>query len=389
VQPRRPIIALAPNDWLTAWAGRQQLLSKLAARGWPVLYSIGTMSLWDRGGARWQRAGLATDFVLTDGVWLDTPGRLQAHWPRSAGWTQRAMAAHARRLAAFARSLGPEPPLLFLFHPRFLDYADLIPHAALAYHAFDDFSGLPGWTDAQATQEARLAARADVVFAVSREVGERLPAPGPSRYIELQNGADADAFAAGSAQPCPPDLAAVPGPRIGYVGRISLKLDVELLRSLAEARPAFQWVYIGPVSFPREGSDRAAFDALTRLPNVHFLGEKSHRELPAYQAHMNVNILCYKTSPGWWVSCYPLKIHEYLASGPPVVATALASLREFGAVLAMPDAETSGWLAAVDAAVAGHGIGTRATRLATAAANSWDHRVDLLESHLARLPRAA
>jgi hypothetical protein len=89
------------------------------------------------------------------------------------------------------------------------------------------------------------------------------------------------------------------------------------------------------------------------------------------------------------VSCYPLKIHEYLASGPPVVATALASLREFGAVLAMPAAETSGWLAAVDAAVAGHGIGTRATRLATAAANSWDHRVDLLESHLARLPRAA
>jgi glycosyltransferase involved in cell wall biosynthesis len=273
-----------------------------------------------------------------------------------------------------------------LFHPRFVDYVDLVPHQALVYHAYDAFSEVPGWTADLATREARLTSRADRIFAVSNEVGRKLSGPGPGRFIELPNGADAAAFAAGASAPCPVDLAAVPTPRIGYVGRISLKLDLALLGEMATARPALNWVFIGPVSFGREGAaDLAAFETLRRLPNVHFLGEKSHRDLPAYQAHMAANILCYKSSPGWWISCSPLKIHEYLATGVPVVASALASLRELGDVIAMPAADSTAWLAAVDAAVAGHGVGTRESRQAVAAANSWESRVDLVEAELASL----
>ncbi len=386
MQARRPIIALAPNDWLTPWVGRQQLLSRLASRGWIVAYSSGPLSIWDRGGPRWSRGGLFSTLVRHDGVWVDTPGKLSAYWPKSRRWESSARRGLARRLADFAGAHSSLEPLLLVFHPQFTDFIDLISSHSVLYHAYDAFSETPGWNRFLQSQEARLTDAASVVLAVSHEVGHKLAGPGPEKYLELPNGADALAFSAGSHLPCPADLAGIPQPRIGYVGRISMKLDVGLLHQMALARPKYQWVFIGPVTFGREGAaDLAAFEGLRQLPNVHFLKEKPHRELPAYQGHMQVNILCYKSSPGWWVSCSPLKIFEYLATGRPVVASALASLEHLRGEIDMPEATLPSWLDSLDSAVAGTGNGTPDRRRALAARNSWDDRVDRLEKKLLEL----
>ena len=70
-----PILAFAPNSWHSSWKNRQQLLSRLAARGWPVIYSTGALSVWDRDKPQWAEAGWRGGFVEADGVLVDRPGR--------------------------------------------------------------------------------------------------------------------------------------------------------------------------------------------------------------------------------------------------------------------------------------------------------------------------
>ncbi|MBF0342064.1 MAG: hypothetical protein HQL95_14040, partial [Magnetococcales bacterium] len=44
--PKPSILAMAPHPWDNHWLSRQQLLTRLAQRGWPVLYSHGPLNWW-------------------------------------------------------------------------------------------------------------------------------------------------------------------------------------------------------------------------------------------------------------------------------------------------------------------------------------------------------
>jgi len=72
---------------------------------------------------------------------------------------------------------------------------------------------------------------------------------------------------------------------------------------------------------------------------------------------------------------YPLKLHEYLACGKPVVATPLENLREFADVLRFAETPAE-WEAAVGAAVDDTSPSACARRIAVAQDNSWLPRVD-------------
>ena len=59
---------------------------------------------------------------------------------------------------------------------------------------------------------------------------------------------------------------------------------------------------------------------LEEQPNVHFLGAKTPEELVGYPAHFDACIMPYRMDD-YTKYIYPLKLHEYLASGRPVVAS--------------------------------------------------------------------
>ena len=113
----------------------------------------------------------------------------------------------------------------------------------------------------------------------------------------------------------PADQFTIPHPRLGFVGAIDRRLDLKLLDLVAEARPDWHLVLLGPAA------DIDAADLPDR-PNVHYLGGKSVDEIPAYLA-------------GWDVAMLPLvrdestrrasatRILEYLAAGRPVVSTSI------------------------------------------------------------------
>lgn len=377
------ILAFGEAPWTDYWQTRQQLLSRLPARGWRVGFTAGLLSRWDgRGTPHWQSAGWRARLRHDHGVAIFEPSRL-GPLMEVAGIDRHLV---ARFVRGYVDALG-EPrdgtPIAYLFSPRFLPYVEALEGARLIYHADDKFAAMRGWTDAQARMQEKVIARAELVVATTPEVAAWLGPVAATRMMLLPNGADAAAFAGGGASPCPTDLASVPRPRLGYVGSLNEKVDFRLLDALAAARPDWHWVLIGK-TWPGahfEGEMRAAIERCAMRPNVHVFGEKPYQALPAYVAHCDVNTMIYRTDgSGWWRDIYPLKLHEYLATGLPVVSADVAAVRAFAEVVSIAEG-LDAWIAAIEHALAG-GRGTPAQRVAVAHANSWDVRVTRLDARL-------
>ncbi|MBF0181247.1 MAG: glycosyltransferase [Magnetococcales bacterium] len=383
-----PILAFAPHPWDNHWLSRQQLLTRLAQRGWPVLYSHGPLHWWKRATPIWRKAPLLGQVEPREcGVLVDRPGRFPALWPKWPAWDRAATALSvARLLHALPDRHGPR--IAMLFHPMFEPYLEWLRPTWTLYHVYDVYRLMDDWSPDKSAMEERLVAKADLITASSPGMARALPGLGAQRARLLPNGADARRFAQAAAD-CPADLANIPFPRIGYVGNINSKVDLEMIDHVAERHPEWHWVFLGPVYMngdrEREVTARARWERLQQRPNIHYLGLKSREETPACVAHMTVNTICYKiAADDWVVHGYPTKLHEYLATGLPVVAAPQEAILAFGDVVAIASTHQE-WLAALADAIAGNGAGTPITRRERALANTWDSRVDLLEAWLLEL----
>jgi len=182
--------------------------------------------------------------------------------------------------------------------------------------------------------------------------------------------------------PVPADVVSLPRPIIGFVGWLTHHIDVGLLRRIAEAYPRCSLVLVGPC----ELSAGADLEALRGLPNVVFLGRKDHSALPAYLRVFDVALMPYSLT-GHVLSAYPAKLHEYLAAGRAVVATALPELRPFENVVWLAKSQDD-FVRMVGRVLAdGASAEASAARADVARANTWDQRVAEIASILDALLR--
>ncbi|RYF92651.1 MAG: UDP-galactopyranose mutase [Caulobacteraceae bacterium] len=131
----------------------------------------------------------------------------------------------------------------------------------------------------------------------------------------------------------PDDQRAIPGPRLGFYGVVDERMDLELIAALADARPDWSVVIVGPVV----KIDPAA---LPRRANLHYLGGKTYDELPAYLAVWDVALMPFAMNESTrFIS--PTKTPEYLAGGRPVVSTPIVDvLRHYGDLEGVKIADT-------------------------------------------------
>ncbi len=118
--------------------------------------------------------------------------------------------------------------------------------------------------------------------------------------------------------PDPEDQKKIPYPRIGYFGIIDDHIDVALLKKLAELKPEYHFILIGPVININP-------EKLPNNKNIHYLGLKNYEDLPNYCSNWNLAFTPFiinKTTK--YLS--PSNTPEYLAAGLPVVATNLEEL---------------------------------------------------------------
>ncbi len=389
---RPPILAFAPHPWWNHWLSRQQLLSRLGQRGWKVIYSFGPLNVWHRHTPQWRQASWLGWLEARDHVQVDHPGRLPPLWPKFPAWDRQVIRHHAARMLNGLHQKTPRP-IAFLFHPTFEPWLPWLNPTHVVYHVFDAYRMMETWTPAKAVMEQRLIERADLITTSSRGMAETLPWGGDRRARILNNGADSRRFLAADGCPCPDDLAAIPHPRIGYVGSINPKLDLEMVLTLSHQRPDWQWVFIGPVYMngltTRDEQSRQLWQQCLQRSNIHWLDRKSLEEMPAYLNHLDVHAICYLIArdqhglkEDWVVHGYPTKLHECLATGRPVVAAAQQVIvDEFQHVVRIAET-TIQWEQAIADALADRGAGTVDQRRTVALANTWEARVDQLEQWL-------
>jgi glycosyltransferase involved in cell wall biosynthesis len=270
----------------------------------------------------WQRLkrGLRSPRLVEPGVWIMSPIALpfKQHWllmrAINQGWL-------GLRIKLFMLRHGFKLPMVWTYHPVMLGAIAALPHGPLVYHCVDDLSAIPGIdTLAFNQEEQRLLTQCQTVFVTSQSLKEKC-GPFNDNTHYFPNVADVDHFGQ-ALQPgsVPDDLAAIPSPRIAYVGALSdFKVDFELIHDVASARPDWSWVLIGE---EREGQHSPWVGKLHSLPNVHFLGNKPYQQLPDYLRGIDVGTLPTLLND-YTRSMFPMKYFEYLAAGVPVVSTPL------------------------------------------------------------------
>jgi len=115
-------------------------------------------------------------------------------------------------------------------------------------------------------------------------------------------------------------------------------------------------------------------ETLSRRPNVHFLGAKSSAELAQYPQHFDVCTMPYVVD-GYTDNIYPLKLHEYLACGRPVVGTPIRSLKDFSQVIIGLASGLEEWSAALSAGLALQSASSAAASARQAVASQYDWSV--------------
>jgi glycosyltransferase involved in cell wall biosynthesis len=370
--PEIGVVAVVPEPWNLVWQVRQQVLLRLA-RYFHVVW-VEPPRHWRWWKAETGRHVPAVAPVDEHGRFLVYESRLPKFGrpTRLAAWVDSLRLRRARALLVRRRCTAI---LLYLWRPQFAAIVDLVPFTQRLYHIDDEYSFREDETRLS-DQERRLIELVDQVFVVSPGLLAAKGGINPHTAF-VPNGVDFHAYA--TPWPEPIELAAIPRPRIGYTGVVKPQLDWPLLGRLAAARSDWSFVFVGPIQ--REPRTLAAVAELERRRNVHFLGFKPPQALAAYPQHFDVCIMPYRINH-YTNQIYPLKLHEYLASGRPAVGTPIATLTAFTDVVTLAR-EAEAWLGAIESALtpAANAAEQCAARQAVARRHDWD----LLVHQIARI----
>ena len=335
------VVMFSTADWdHPFWTNKQRVATQLAVRGFRVLYveslglrtpSVGARDL-RRIGRRIVRS-MAGPRQVADRVWVWSPLVLPVHGSAFVRrLNDRLLRTRLRRMMA---QLGFERPLVWTYNPLTVGTAAKLDPAMLVYHAVDDLSSVPCVAgNAIRAAEQELVRQADTVFTTSTNLQSRLQPLQPGAVHYLPNVADYDHFAQSrTIGPIPDDLAAIPHPRIGFIGAVSsYKVDFGLIAEVARRRPDWHWVLIGQIGEGQPGTNAAEL----RLPNIHLLGPRDYGVLPDYLRGFDVATIPAASNP-YTAAMFPMKFFEYLAAGRPVVAANVPALAPYGQACLMAE----------------------------------------------------
>jgi len=231
--------------------------------------------------------------------------------------------AQRRLIAGMMREQALTDAVLWYYTPMALPFTNTLAAQAVVYDCMDELSAFAGAPQRLRDLEEELFGRVDVVFTG----GQSLYEAKRTRHANVHafpSSVDVAHFATARTYTGePPDHQSIGRPRIGFFGVIDERMDYDLLRGVAAARPSWHLVLVGPT---------AKIDPATlpRAANIHYLGAKSYAELPQYISCWDVAMLPFARNEATrFIS--PTKTPEYLAAGRPVVSTSIRDVvRPYG-----------------------------------------------------------
>lgn len=213
--------------------------------------------------------------------------------------------------------------VLWYYTPMALAFTRHLQPLAVVYDCMDELSAFKGAPPAMQEREAELFGLAGVVFTGGQSLYE-VKCRQHSNVHAFPSSVEVAHFAqARTNQTEPEDQRQIPHPRLGFFGVIDERMNLGLLSHLAELRPDWHLVMIGPVVKINPAD-------LPQQKNIHYLGGKSYAELPGYLAGWDVAMMPFALNESTrFIS--PTKTPEYLAAGKPVISTSIRDvIRPYG-----------------------------------------------------------
>jgi UDP-galactopyranose mutase len=296
------LIVFSHLRWDFVYQRPQQLLSRFGQRGWDVLFVEEPV----------EGEPSIEAMPRCEGVTV-----LRPSLPRGGSAAEQERAC-ADLLQHEWRRRGVRRPVLWVYTPMMWPLAHEIDAAAVVYDCMDELSAFAGADPALPDRESALLAEADLVFTGGRRLYEAKRGRHPAVHC-FPSSVDVAHYAkAREWRDEQPDQASIGRPRLGYFGVIDERFDRELIDGMAGLAPGWSFVMIGPVTKIDPGS-------LPRRPNIHYLGQKTYAELPAYIATWDVALIPFARNDATrYIS--PTKVLEYMAAGKPIVSTSIADI---------------------------------------------------------------
>ncbi len=245
---------------------------------------------------------------------------------------------------------------------------ELLEPVTSIYYYRDYILGVDYWKRHGTRLERQLIAKSDLCITNSVYFADHCLKYNPNSYYAGQ-GCDLEMFSDRTDLMIPNDVADIPGPVIGYVGALqSLRLNLDLLAYIANARPEWSIVLVGP-----EDNEFLASD-LHQRKNVYFIGPKEPEELPyyihAFDVCLNPQVINEVT-----MGNYPRKIDEYLAMGKPVVATTTRLMTEVFSQYTYLGTQGEEYVALIEQALREDSPEKQEARKKYASTHTWENHV--------------
>ena len=240
------------------------------------------------------------------------------------------------------------PCVVVVSHPFHLVLKNLFEETSFIYHCADDFvlfntKNIDKADILVKKQESKLVNEADIVFYTAKSMREKFVRDNLEAYY-LPNCVDFDLFNQVQGEKLPIDdiVQPIPQPRIGFVGVLSNRCDVDLIHALLTKRKDWSFVFIGKCGTNFE----VEYNKLKVYTNFYDLGWQPYHRLPRFLKGIDVAILPYKTR-GLLTSVNPNKMYQYMAAGIPIVSTPLSEAKRFEDCISIAD-NVDGFIRAIE-----------------------------------------
>ncbi len=350
----RELVCLAPDPWQSVPTRTQQLMSRM--QGAEVLYFEPPEP---RGGKEHKKPGRKTRpgvtvYTLPPVPTMDERKKLRFQ--------------HGRRRAAefileILRKRGVREPTIWCATPAAVHLLDFLPYRGLVYDCGRYWTGFPpAW-------ESDLAIQADLVFAASEGLKDRLT-PCSNNIAVVENGCNFPMFARTDIE-APEETLAAGRPLLGYAGTLWADLDYGPVFTAAAAHPDWWFMLVG------RQEDSLGLRRLKAMERVILADRHPLIEVPDYIHQWDV---CMDLRRGGNASdVCPGRVFEYLAAGKPVARHSFpGQLEDFSSGIVYQSDELHGFVAACERAMQENSPWLQKRRRDLGEHAAWDRRSELV-----------
>ncbi|MCY2052217.1 glycosyltransferase, partial [Klebsiella pneumoniae] len=338
------------------WTNKQHVTVELAKRGHRVLYieSLGLRqpSINKKDLSRIYRRiikGIKPPRKVRDNIWVWSPISIPFNKFSFIRVINKILLSSTLKI--WSSFIGFKKPMLWTYNPLTTRFLNVENFNYSVYHCVDEIKAQPGMpVDILENAEEDLVRRVNITFVTSPTLLKTRKVWSNNVYY-FSNVADYEHFniAKDESLGIPDDMRDIKKPVLGFIGAISgYKVNFPLLAAIADAHPEWSIVLIGDIG---EGDPSTDAKLLNDKVNIHIIGARPYKQLPAYLKAMDVALLPNNINE-YTASMFPMKFFEYLSAGKNVVSVDLVSIKEFSGCVKIASSSED-FIAAIEEILAG------------------------------------